>query len=433
MTRQRNRQCDDITGIMKNEKFLSFLYGLDHTKIDFGLTSIEKLLQRMGDPHRRYHTIHVGGTNGKGSVCAMVAEMFQNAGYRVGVYTSPHLVDFEERIRVDGASITAEEREDLGRDIMRHMPTDITFFECATALAFYAFARREVDIAVVEVGMGGRLDATNVVRPIVSIITTIAREHQIYLGRTIREITAEKGGIIKVGGVCVTGVRNMTARERLQDICFERHARLLLCGRDFHVRRRRDGRLSYRGLSLSLSNVTLNLPGAHQARNAALALAAAEVCREHGLPIDETSFRHGLERVTWPGRCEVIDRRPLVILDGAHNPSGMSAFCRTLRTDFSVTRCVALFGVLDDKDYGAMLKILATVSRRIVLTTPPGVRAVHAQEITHIAARYCRDVIAMDDPIAAFRQLRSQLAADDCLCVTGSLYLVGEIKKFLTD
>jgi len=417
---------------MKSESFLTFLDGLDSTKIDFGLASIEILLRRLGNPHHQYQTIHVGGTNGKGSVSAMISSILHHAGYRVGIYTSPHLVNFEERIRIDGVSITEEEREELGRDIERHAPSDITFFECATALAFYAFARRKVDIAVVEVGMGGRLDATNVVLPIVTIITTIAREHQIYLGRTVQEIATEKGGIIKKGGVCVTGVRNTSARERLRDICSQREARFLLYGRDFHVRRRRTGHLSYRGLSLSLSHLTLNLQGAHQAQNAALALAAMEVCKERGLTIGETPLRAGLKGVTWPGRCEIIDRHPLVILDGAHNPSGMSAFCRTLRNDFSVTGCVALFGVLEDKDYRAMLKVLATVARRIVVTTPPGARAVHAHEIIHIAARYCQDVTAINDPIDAFRHLRSHLVADDCLCVTGSLYLIGEIKKFLT-
>lgn len=409
-----------------------YLFSLENRGIHLDLGPITELLAAIGDPHRSYRTIHVAGSNGKGSVAAMTASILRRAGYRVGLYTSPHLVDFRERIRIGDAMIGEDELARLVAFLRPHVTEEITFFECATALAFLYFHQCSVEVAVIETGMGGRLDATNCVIPEVSIITTISMEHERYLGSRISLIAAEKGGIIKEGGVCVTGATQKQALEVLESIARERRARLLRAGRDFTARRRGKQNFSYYGMKRTLKHVSLPLMGSHQVKNAALALAAAEILSGGAMTVDDRAMVEGVASVHWEGRLEIIDRNPLVIVDGAHNPEGVRALCRTLRNDMTWERLIVVFGVMSDKRYRTMLSLLAALADTIILTEPPsqGDRTLHlsGREVWLPEGRGTAFEV-VPDPEKALRRARELANADDLVLVAGSLYLVGAVKR----
>lgn len=411
---------------------LDYLFSLENRGIHLDLGPVTGLLAAVGNPHRSYRTIHVAGSNGKGSVAALTASMLRRAGYRVGLYTSPHLVDFRERIRIGDDMIGEDELARLAAFLRPHVTDEITFFEFATALAFLYFHQCSVEVAVIETGMGGRLDATNCVVPEVSIITTISMEHERYLGSRLSLIAAEKGGIIKEGGFCVTGATQKQALEVLESIARERRAHLFRAGRDFTARRRGNQTFSYYGMKRTLKHVALPLMGGHQVKNAALALAAVEILSERAMAVDDRAMVEGVASVRWEGRLEIIDRNPLVIVDGAHNPEGVRALCRTLRDDMTWKRLIVVFGVMRDKRYRTMLSLLAAVADTIILTEPPS----REDRTLHLSGREAwlpegrgTDFEVVPDPEKALLRARELAGADDCVLVAGSLYLVGAVKR----
>lgn len=398
-------------------------------RLDLGPT--RRLLSRLGNPQERFEAVLVAGTNGKGSIAALIASVLGCGGHRVGLYTSPHLVDVRERIRVGGRLISTGDLRELAGEVREAVREDVTYFEFTTALAFLHFLRNGVDVAVLEVGLGGRLDATNVVRPKVGVISNISLEHRAYLGRRLADIAREKAGIVKPGGRVVTAARQRAVLETLADIARERGARIYRVGRDIRVRTRGDGVFSYFGLERNIPELRLHLRGRHQVVNAACAIGAVEILAGSGFRVDEDSIRQGLATCRWPGRLEVLRENPAVVVDGAHNPAGASALRAALEEDFSRRKLILVFGVLSDKDHRGMLRRLAPLADHVVLTRPREARALPPE----VAARFVRGmgkrVEVVEKSERALARALALAGEDDLILVTGSLYLVGEARSRL--
>ncbi|MEI8171985.1 MAG: folylpolyglutamate synthase/dihydrofolate synthase family protein [Deltaproteobacteria bacterium] len=409
---------------------LEYLDGLNSANIRLGLGPVSRLLDRLNNPHKTYGSVLIGGTNGKGSIAAMVASVLEKGGIRVGLYTSPHLTDIRERIRVNGRMITREEMISCVEAVRKEIREDITYFECLTAVAFLHFCRVRIHVAVLEVGMGGRLDATNVVKPLVSVISNISLDHRTHLGNSLAAIACEKGGIIKNNGVCITAAKQTQIVNILEDICMQRGATLFMLGRDMKVRMNRDGTFNYRGIRKDYKNLICSLKGRHQIENAALAIGAVESIREKGFEMDDEAVWGGIRSTKWEGRLEILQQEPMVLIDGAHNPAGISTLCRALETEFSYKRLIFIFGVLNDKDYGSMLKRIAPLTDRLIITRPQTERATPPGEIVSVALRYNhRNVEVIENSRDALNRALSLADLNDLICVAGSLYLVGEVKR----
>ena len=410
----------------------AYLAQLENRGIRLGLDPLSRLLSAHDNPHLKYRTVLIGGTNGKGSVAAMLSSILRKAGYRVGLYTSPHLVDFRERIRVDGKKIPERDLARLIDWIRSSLRDDLTYFEFSTAIAFFYFKLQKVDIAILEVGMGGRLDATNLARPDIAVVTNISLEHCDYLGHTLEAIAREKAAIIHEGGVCVTAARQRSVRDVLAERCRLMHAQFYQVGRDMKCRGTGKGYFSYYGKTSVRKNLVLPLVGRYQYENACCALAALELLNERCLSVGDDDVAEGLRTVQWEGRMERIGSFPTVLVDGAHNPSAISALCRSLREDFSYDKLIVVFGVLGDKDYRAMLKRLAPLADRIIITGMEAQRAVKPAGFEAFAKTLHDCVESAADSREALARARKIAGRNDLICVTGSLYLVGEIKKHIS-
>jgi dihydrofolate synthase/folylpolyglutamate synthase len=372
----------------------------------------------------------VAGTNGKGSVASALAAILMRAGYRVGLYTSPHLVRFNERISVDGRKISDADIVRLYRRVARVSAggREPTFFEFTTAMAFDEFARQGVDWAVIETGMGGRLDATNVITPEVSVITNISREHREYLGRTIAKIAFEKAGIIKRARPVVTAVRQAPALSALRQRAADLAAPLFRLGDQFRTRRDPGGTFTYRGIGHTWRGLATGLAGAHQVGNAALVLAACELLMPRAPKLELTHIREGLLANRWPGRLERVSERPLVIFDGAHNLDAARQLARYVTTNFQGRRLTLVVGILDDKPYRAMLRLLAPLAERIIATQAKINRALPAQRIAAAARPLAPEVAVITDVARALKHAVKTASPNGITLVAGSLYVVGEAK-----
>jgi len=410
---------------------LSYLKSLNPSGIRLGLEPIASLLDRMGNPQDSCPSVIVAGTNGKGSVAAILASIFTAAGFKTGLYTSPDLVDFRERIRIDGEMISPKDVVDRLDDVKSHVTETVSYFEFITAMAFAHFQQRKIDIAILEVGLGGRLDATNVVNPLVSVITNISREHEEYLGNSLAKIAREKGGVIKDGGVCVTAASQKSVLSVLSDICRERNARLFRLGKDFTARKGNDAVFSYRGIRRNFSSLRSPFVGSHQIANAALALAAMEAIAsaDARFSVPDEAVIEGLRSARWEGRLEVLGRFPLFIVDGAHNPAGVATLRRALENDFTYRKLILIFGVMGDKNYRMMAKRLFPLADRILITRPPSERSLDPQVLALLASEFNDNVEVLEEPEDALNRAFSLAGENDAICAAGSLYLVGEIKK----
>jgi dihydrofolate synthase / folylpolyglutamate synthase len=408
---------------------LAYLSSLNKMGIRLGLEPIRRLLGRLGNPQSASGAILIAGTNGKGSVAAMTASILTAAGFRTGLYTSPDLIDFRERIRIDGRMIGRGETTVCAQRVKAAVREEVSYFEFLTAMAFLHFYRRKVDIAVLEIGMGGRLDATNIVDPLVSVITNISLEHREYLGPTLEAITREKAGIIREGGRCLTAARPKRVIETLAAICRERGATLYRLGKDIRTTIHRDGTFSYHGLARRLERLVCPLAGRHQYANAALALGALEMIGDAGFDVNERAVVEGLKKTRWEGRLELLQRDPLLLVDGAHNPAGAATLRRALQNDYSYRRLWLIFGVLGDKDYRAMAARLFPLADRVTLTRPPSDRALPLDRLLPVARSLHQNVETIDAPADALRRVLARAGKRDLVCVAGSLYLVGEIKR----
>ncbi len=415
---------------------LQFLYGLQKHGIKLGLETINGMLARLDRPQDRYHTLHIGGTNGKGSTAAMTAAILRAAGYRVGLYTSPHLVDFRERILVNGDPIPEDCIAELTERLQHVAGLSLspTFFEFTTAMAFQFFADSGVEIAVVEVGMGGRFDATNVVVPLVSAITNVALDHEDYLGHTVGAIAFEKAGIIKRGVPVVTGRLCPEAAEVVERIALEQAAPLYQLNVDFRADGDIRDRFRYKGLHSSYTNLSCPLDGTHQLDNAACAVAMLELAVAKGIRVSEESVRAGLRSVCWDGRLEVVERRPMLLLDGAHNPAAAGALAAHLaayRRDHPGSRTLLIIGMMRDKDReGFFRPILPTVDD-VIVTQVNMARAATVEELCSSLGERLDSVHVAPHPADALALARRLASPEDLICVTGSLMLVGEVKALL--
>ena len=415
---------------------LEEMYQLRRFGIKLELSTISAILKKLGNPQRRYRTIHIAGTNGKGSVAAMLATILRLAGYRTGLYTSPHLVRFNERIRINGRPIS-NDRVVAAYEAVKNKhgrKREPTFFEYTTAMAFYDFALQKVDVAVIETGMGGRFDATNVLIPMLSVITNISLEHKAYLGNTLAAIAGEKAGIIKPGVPVVTGVRQKPALDAIRRAAAENVADCFRLGEQFSIRRHRSDGFSYYGSELRLNHLSTRLVGTHQITNAALALASCEILNNHcGLAIDEKSIRQGLLTVEWPARMEVVQDNPMVIIDGAHNLAAVENLARYLADspELADKKIHLVIGILDDKPYRTMLKKLIAVCDTVILTRPAIGRAVKPDVLARIAGSLNRKYEIVDTVAEAVRRAIDKAAPNDAVCIAGSLYVAGEARHAL--
>jgi dihydrofolate synthase/folylpolyglutamate synthase len=406
------------------------MYGLRRFGIILGLETIERILRALGNPQDHFASIHVAGTNGKGSVASALSSILHEAGYKVGLYTSPHLVRFNERICINNSQISDADVVKSYQAVkqVHYGERSPTFFEFATAMALYEFGRQKVDWAVIETGMGGRYDATNIIRPAISIITNVSMEHRDYLGNTLARIAREKAGIIKQHTPVVTAVNQKQARSVIQKVAQKQSAPIFILGKNFSVRRSQSGHFSYYGIENTWRKMQTPLLGHYQVQNAALALAASELLNKTKAEISFQSIKNGLLKTRWPGRLEIISEKPLVILDGAHNLIAARNLSRYLDENLANRRITLVVGILDDKPYGAMLKSLLPVCSRAIITRAKTERALPPQKLYATAKKIISDVTTVSNVAKAAKQAIETARPNDVVCIAGSLYVVGEAK-----
>ena len=414
------------------EQALSYLYDLQKYGIKFGLSSTSSLLGRMGNPQEGLKTIHIAGTNGKGSTAAMLSAILVRAGFKVGLYTSPHLVRFNERFRLNEQDIGDEEILDVFKRVRgvvdeREPPT---FFEMTTAMALNLFAAKEVDWAILEVGMGGRLDATNVVQPQLTIINNISFDHQEFLGSTLSRIAREKAGIIKKRVPLITAVRQPVALAVIKTRCSALNAPCYRLGRQIKVRTLGERRFSYSGLEWRLEKLHLPLAGRHQVVNAATALGGLEVLERWGhYNLDVEQIREGLVKTRWPGRLELLGMQPPILLDGAHNYAGIVALRQALQEEYTYRRLIVVLGIMADKDLRGMFLRLAPLADRIILTRPTYERAAEPESLRAVAGEFAERTELIRPVGEALEKAIGLATSEDLVLVTGSLYFIGEVKE----
>jgi len=416
---------------------LDYLFALHRFGVKLGLEAITDLLQRLDHPQRKYATLHIAGTNGKGSSAAMAAAMLQAGGYRVGLYTSPHLIDFRERIRVQDEDISSDSVCALTEHIRRVADPlgSLTFFELTTAMAFQHFLDQEVDIAVVEVGLGGRYDATNVLDPLGVLITEIGLDHEMYLGPTLQAIAQEKAGILHKNVPVVLGQMPEDVSRIFEEIAQEYNAPLYRYGQEFSIVAISQTEFTYCGLRDSLSGLQTNLLGRHQMHNAGYALALLESATSRRFPLSSDAIELGLKNVRWRGRLEIVHHNPTTFLDGAHNPLGARVLFDFLQSrihDCSGSKLIVILGMMQDKNHAEFLQIILPLVDSLILTQPHMNRAATVEELEQAMPRKDLKPYVIANPWEAYCQAQDIAEPSDVICVTGSLFLVGEILQHLT-
>lgn len=446
---------------MDYQDTINYLYNLQKYGIKFGLANTIRLMSMMDNPHLKFRSVHIAGTNGKGSTAAMVASVLQEAGYKVGLYTSPHLINFTERIRINNEEISEKMVIELTDELRSRLAAieasdckeekfTPTFFEFTTTIAFTYFAEEKVDIAVIETGMGGRLDSTNVINPVVSVITPIDYDHKEFLGDTISAIANEKAGIIKERAVVVSSPQCDEAERIIRDVSLNKNARLLVVGKDASVIEKGCGldgcRFDYKGINAEFKDIEIGLAGRHQIINAATALLTIEVLRNlcENLPpftkgglggllsINDKAIRDGLKKARWPGRLEIVSREPLILIDGAHNPSAARRLRDFLQEILSNKKITLVLGILSDKDIDGILSELVPISEKIIATKPDYYRAAGPYELKDRIKRFGKDAIVMNNVPDAIIYAKEIAQPDTVICITGSLFTVGEARAFLS-
>jgi len=413
--------------------FLKYLNSLGLHTVKPGLERIRKLLKDMGAPQLKVPGIIVAGTNGKGSVSAALSSMLTAQGYKTGLYTSPHLVRITERIKINGVEIKLPELEKLiGRvrsaadRCLSGLPS---YFEVITACAFLYFAEKGADFSVLEVGMGGRWDATNVIKPTVSVITNISKDHSDYLGRNIGEIAREKAFVIKRKVPIITAAKGK-ALEIILNRAGQFGAPALVYGRNFKSVGGDPRKFNYTGPEWEFHDLTSNLTGNYQTENLSVAIAAMEsMSRYRNIKIDEENLRKGIKQIDWGGRFEILRKNPPLILDSAHNAGGARALVRSLKQAYPGLKFTFLIGMLSDKEYGTFLKIISEVAGRIIITGVPSERALDTTELAGTASKFTSSVVnIVEDYKSAYEEIRKSKSPS---CITGSVYLIGAVKSIL--
>lgn len=414
------------------QEALAYLSGLNPSGIKLGLERVRAAMEALGHPERRAPVLHVAGTNGKGSTSAFAAAALRAAGHKVGLYTSPHLVRVNERFNVGGEDISSELLGQRVLEVLERYPAalaePLTYFEFGTVVALWHFAREAVDVTVLEVGLGGRLDATNVAPATVSVVTPVSFDHMEFLGGSLGAIAAEKAAIFKPGVPAVVARQEPEALETIERVARQVGAPLLLEGRDFAVEEGAEGLLRYRGPRFTLEGLSLSLRGPHQRQNAAVALAALEQLDARGVSVPEAAARTGLATARWPGRLEEIERQPAVVLDGAHNPAGVAVLLASLRALYPGRRLHCVFGVVADKEWRPMLQALLPHCASVHLTPLETPRSLAPERYVEEARTLCGDVTACASLEEALSGARAKAGPGDVVLCTGSLFLVGSVR-----
>lgn len=428
---------------MNYAETLTWIHSLYRFGMNPGLERIKALLERVDNPQRKLRCIHIAGTNGKGSTAAFLASILEAQGKRVALYTSPYLEAFTNRMAINGADISQERLALLATELKTQVATiartgagQPTEFEVVTALALAYFAEEQPDWVVVEVGLGGRLDATNVIEPLVCAITNIGLEHTQVLGDTIEKIAYEKAGIIKPGTEVVTAAERLQALSVFRQIARERGARLYEMDRELLCRpgsATLDGQtFDYFSPWHELKGLQISMLGQHQLRNAALALAARELLPEQ---FDEAAARQGLAATNWPGRLEVFSRSPLVLVDGAHNLDGIRALCQALPALLGGKKLQLVLGILGDKAVDEILaEIVPLATAGLIVTKPDNPRAAEPKVVAEMARRYVRPgvIVSVEETVtASVSKALASLKKEEALCVAGSLYTISEAREML--
>jgi len=424
---------DYIYSFTDYEKKSSYLYGPEH----FDLARVEKLLAWLDNPHRHFESIHIAGTKGKGSVAAMSESILRAAGYRTGLYTSPHLHTLRERIQVGGRLIPEEAVISLTERLqpLASRIEGITTFEIITALGFLYFAEQGVEFAVLEVGMGGRLDATNVVTPLVAIITSLSYDHTHILGETLPLIAREKAGIIKDEAWVVSAPQVPEAMAVIEEVCRGKAAELTVIGRDWTWEAGEANlegqwfQVSGSGPQVAGRRFWIPLLGRHQLNNATVVVAAMEKLRQRGINVPETSIREGLRRVHWPGRLEILGRRPFVVVDCAHNADSSRKLKAALEELFAYRHLILIFGASADKDIEGMMRELFPLAQQIIVTQARHARAADASALREQALALGWESTASDGLAEALSLALKTADSHDLICATGSVFVVAEARE----
>jgi dihydrofolate synthase/folylpolyglutamate synthase len=406
---------------------IEYLYNLQKYGIKFGLSKTSNLMKAFGNPHKGRKYIHIAGTNGKGSVATFVASILKQAGLKVGLYSSPHLVRFTERFRINDEQISREKAAGLIDELKGAIVSDSppTFFEATTAMAFLYFARENTDIAIMEVGMGGRLDATNLITPLVSVITNISMEHQFFLGSRLLDIAGEKGGIIKEGVDLVTGATQSSVINLFKSICRGKKTPMWRVGKDISYRTTKSG-FHYKGIKHRFNRLQLGLKGRFQPRNAALALAVVELLENQGFSITPGDIREGLKNSAWPGRMQVVAEEPMILLDGAHNPAAIRALAGSIKTGIDYRRLILIIGIMKDKEIGKLLRGIVPIADYVIYTRPVYSRAAAPEILMTKAAPLKRPGEVEPLLTKAIEKAIDMADPEDLIVICGSLFTVGE-------
>jgi len=421
---------------MNYDRAIEYIFSLERFGSKPGHERIKILTERLGNPQNHLKFIHVAGTNGKGSTSAFLASILSCAGYSAGLYTSPHIERFNERIRLNGNEITNDELceyvERIKTEIDRMIEEGLdhpTVFEAITAMAFLYYYEKKCDVVVLEVGLGGRLDATNVItNSLISVITKISTDHTEVLGNTISEIAYEKAGIIKQNGIVVTYPQDELALRVIESVCRQKNAAIYYSAPDdFENVEFKPGLLCLK--HPHYGNIKTPVVGVHQVYNAAVALKTAEVLKKTGFNIKDSDIVEGFKTASWPGRFELIGKNPDVYIDGAHNPDGIRSFVETFKMIYPNRKALIIFGVMKDKEYEVMLSELSAITKHFIAVTPDNPRALDAESLAKIMSKYCKNVEFSDTIEEAVEKLLSYATDDDIIAALGSLYYIGHVRK----
>jgi dihydrofolate synthase/folylpolyglutamate synthase len=430
--------------MMNYNQAIEYIYGLNKYGIKLGLKNISLLLSLFDNPHLKTKVIHIAGTNGKGSTAAMLFSILKSAGYKVGLYTSPHLVHFQERMRVNENLISQHDvcalLEIIKPAIKKVANTEgyqhPTFFEVITTMAFIYFYENNVDFSIMEAGLGGRLDATNVCQSLISVISHIDFDHMDKLGNTLADIAYEKAEIIKEKTHVVNAEQYQEAQEVIKAIAEERHSTLYSVGKEIKpimtFSDLEGNNFDYSGIFNQYKDLHIPLAGKYQVENASMAIAVAELLNNMDYVIHDRAIIEGLDNSKWPGRFEIVRRDPLVILDGAHNPNGVARFGESLKKYIPNKRIIAILGIFSDKDYHNIIKNIVPLTDQVILTMANNPRATPTHILAREAGKYINPekIIEKTTVDSAIQEAFKIAEEDDLICITGSLYTVGEAEAY---
>lgn len=424
---------------MNYQEALNYINESHKFGIRLGLDNMRNLLELLGNPQDKLNVIHVAGTNGKGSTCSFITSILKESGYKVGLYTSPFLETFTERIKINGENIPEEDVARIVTLIKEKIEQgDIypTEFEIVTAMAFYYYCEQDVDFVALEVGLGGRYDATNIIKTSdVSVITSISLDHVGILGDTVEKIAYEKGGIIKENGTAIVYDQSDEAKDVIKDICKEKNAKYIEVKFDDINIKQSDIYSQVYDCSImgkKYEDLEIKLIGDHQVNNSILALSAIDFLKEtKGLNITEEDIRKGLINTKWPGRIEKIMEKPIFIIDGAHNEDGARSLAKAIDKNFNGKKATLLIGMLEDKDIDGVLEILMPYFNKVITTTPDNPRAIDSEKLKDKISKYVDNIVSKPSIEEAVEYTLKNSSEDDIVISAGSLYMIGTVRTLV--